>query len=81
MDDDDLALMPVLPQGTWVGAITPRGRYYPRLHLVSIQLGIQLVYLFGDPHFEGGRALDRCDVVMPIDIIDRFLLRISAAPE
>lgn len=81
MDTDDLAFMPVLSQGAWIGAISPRGRYHLRSHLVSIQLGINLVYLFGEPCFEGGRPLEQSDVVMPMDILDGFLSRISDVPQ
>jgi hypothetical protein len=80
MDDDDLALIPVLSQGAWVGAMAPRGRYHPRAHLVSAQLGIKLVYLFGDPDFSDGRALDQCDVVMPVSVLDQFLSMIFPNP-
>ena len=80
MDDDDLALIPVLSQGAWVGAMAPRGRYHPRAHLVSAQLGIKLVYLFGDPDFSGGRALEQCDVVMSMSVMDQFLSLIFPIP-
>lgn len=79
MDDDDLALMPVLPQGAWVGAISARGRYHPRSHIVSAQLGIHLTYLFGKPIFSKGKALEQCDVVMPMSVVDSFLAQISSA--
>jgi tetratricopeptide (TPR) repeat protein/capsular polysaccharide biosynthesis protein len=77
MDNDDLALLPVLPQGAWVGAITPQGLYRPRGHFVASQLGINLQYLFGLPRFTANVALEQCNLFLEESVLDEFISAIG----
>ena len=73
VDDEALANLPVVPQGSWIGAITSNGLFRPRAHLIASQLGQNLVYLVGDSRFGKDQALEECDIVLPARILGEFI--------
>jgi capsular polysaccharide biosynthesis protein len=68
----------IAPAHARVGVIVARGLYQPRHYYISAPIGHDFTYLSAEPDYASHAVLAECDVTLPREVLQAFLVQCRA---